>query len=112
MASSEESPIDLAPGTFTPRPEGINSASTGKFACGSHEPGSFDPIDVAEPDFEDPEVLFLTEYRAYLYAHSLLLWGKWICQEWDREIMRGHNSGRRAGCVNKRDQIKQILPGV
>ena len=62
MSSSEESPIDLTPGTFKPRPQRINSASTGQFACVSHEHGIFDPIDVAEPNFDDPEVLFLTEY--------------------------------------------------
>ncbi len=112
MSSSEESPIDLTPGTFKPRPLGINSASTGQFACGSHEPVTFDPIDVSEPDFNDPEVLFLIEYRTYLYAHSLLLWGKWMYEEWNRDIMRGTNSGQRFQWVNKRDQIKQLLPQI
>ena len=112
MSSSEESPIDLTLGTFEPRPQGINSASTGRFACCSHERITFDPIDVAEPDFTDPEVLFLTEYRAYLYAHSLLLWGKWMNDEWNLEIMRGPNKAQRAGWLKKRDQIKQLLPQI
>ena len=112
MSSSEENPIDLTPGTFIPRPQGINSASTGQFACGTHELGTFDPIDVAELDFTDPEVLFLSEYRTYLYAHSLLLWGKWMYEEWDRDIMRGPTRGQRAGWIKKRNEIKQLLPQI
>lgn len=112
MSSSEESPIDLTPSTFKPRPQGINSASTGQFACGGHEPNTFDPLDVAKPDFTDPEVLFLSEYRAYLYAHSLLLGGKWMYDEWDREIMRGTKSGQRFEWGEKRKQIAQLLPHI
>ena len=112
MSSSEESPIDLSPDTFKPRTQGINNASTERFACCSHESNTFDPLDVAEPDFTDPEVLFLSEYRTYLYASSLLLWGRWMHDEWNRDIMRGPNTGRRAGWIKKRNEIRQLLPHI
>lgn len=112
MSSSEEQPIDLTPSTFEPHPQGVDDASTGRFACSVHEPNIFDPIDVAEPDFTDPEVLFLIEYRIYLYANSLLLGGKWMYDNWNREIMRSPNVFRRAGWIKKRDEIKQLLPQI
>ena len=112
MSSSEESPIDLSPGTFKPRPQGITTASTGQFACPVHETKTFDSIDVAEPDFTDPEVLFLSEYRTYLYAHSLLLRGKWMYDDWNLDIMRNGNTGQRVGWIKKRDQIKELLPHI
>ena len=112
MSSSEEQPIDLIPSTFEPHPQGVDDASTGRFACAVHEPNIFDSIDVAEPDFTDPEVLFLVEYRTYLYANSLLLWGRWMYDDWNREIMRSPNVRRRAGWIKKRDEIRQLLPQI
>ena len=112
MSSSEEDPIALSPSLFKPSPQGINSASTGQFACCDHEPNTFDPIDVAEPDFTDLEVLFLSEYRAYLYAYSRLLWGKWMYDQWYVEIMRRPNIGRRADWIKKRAAISQLMPSV
>ncbi len=112
MSSSEEHPIDLSPKTLNSRPEGIDKASTGQFACCDHESGTFDPLNVAEPDFVDPEVLFLSEYRTYLYAHSLLLRGKWTLDEWNRDIMSGPNMRQRTECIKRMAWTKQLLPDI
>ena len=110
MSSSEERPIDLTPGNFKPQPQGINRASTGQFACHDHETNTFDLLDVADPDFSDPRVLFLTEYRTYLYAYSLLCWGKWLFDDWNLDIMRNGKGTQRAGWIKKRGEMRQILP--
>ena len=112
MSSSEENPLYLTPSSFNPHPQGIRTATTGQFACCVHERNTFDSIDVAVPDFSDPEVLFMTEYRAYLYAYSLLLWGKWMYDQWDRDIMRSPAIHQRFSWVQKREQIRTLLPQI
>ncbi len=112
MSSSEESPIDFSPSAFKPRSQGINSASTEHFACAIHEPNTFDLVDIAEPDFTNPEVLFLVEYRTYLFAHSLLLWGRWMYDQWDRDIMRNGTKTQKAGWVTKKGQMQRLLPQI
>ena len=110
ISSSEEHPMDLTVEGFKPISRGIGDASTGKFACKCHEIQTFGPIDVSEPDFTDPEVLFLCEYRAYLYAYSHLLRAKWMVSQWNREIMRDRNVTRRIQWLRRSKQIDNLLP--
>lgn len=79
---------DLA--TFDLSEKTTREACVGRFACESHD-NEFQPIDVAEPNFDDPEFRFLAAYRSVLFQVDLGRKGREFHQEasW---MMR--NSGR------------------
>ena len=54
--------------TFDPSPKTTHDACVGWFACkpSAHD-DEFQPVDVADPDFDDPIVRFLAGYRLVLY---------------------------------------------
>ena len=82
LRSSEANLVDpTEPDSFEPQPVGTGDASVRWFACkhldeGIDHDGEFGPIDVKEPDFEDPIVRLLYMYRAALCEVDLCRLGR------------------------------------
>ena len=75
--------------TFDPSERTTGVVCTGRFACKlrAHD-DEFQPIDVADPDFDDPEARFLSGYRLALFLADQPRTAKWLHQKWDRVVMR------------------------
>ena len=107
----EERARDAA--TFEPSKKTTADACTGRFAC--KEPpdhdGEYEPIDVAQPDFDNPEVclltyLRLTQFWADQIRLALELHAKWTVRRnpvghqrkrWDMEGYKQREARRRVG---------------
>ena len=83
--------------TFDPSERTTHDACVAWFACKlrAHD-DEFRPIDVAQPDFCDPVVRFLSAYRMYLYLADQYRQGLEVHEEWSRTAMRNSNPRRRA----------------
>ena len=89
VSSSEANPINLDDhAEFEPQLVGTRDACVRWFACKPHD-DEFRPIDVGEPDFDDPDVRFLAAYRMALYGADLSRLGAGLVQRWDQKLMRG-----------------------
>ena len=115
LQGSEEYPVDLSDlERFQPRLIGIDDASCGRFACknpptADHD-GEFGPIDVALPNFTDPTVALLVQYRADLWALFQLKRVNAVMRDWDRQIMRQGNPVERGGWQRNKDLLRRLLP--
>ena len=115
IQGSEENPVDLSDlETFQPRLIGIDEASCGRFACktppiADHD-GKFRLIDVALPDFTDPTIAFLVQYRSDLWALFQLKRINAVMSGWDRRIMRQGTPAKRGGWQSKKAWLNKLLP--
>ena len=83
------------PATFYPSEKTTGKACVGRFACASHD-NEFQPIDVAEPAFDDPEFRFLAAYRSALFQVDLGHKGRDFHQNWNQMIMRTSGPPQRS----------------
>lgn len=100
----------LDPTTFEPPYKSTYEACVGRFACkpNAHD-DEFRPIDVAEPDFDDPIVRFLAGYRSVLFlADQYRLTSKYY-EQWNRAAMRNPWPENRALWVMKKEGLKEGL---
>ena len=85
--------------TFDPSPKTTHDACVGWFACkpelNAHD-NEFQPIDVADPDFDDPEVRFLAGYRSVLYLFDQYRLAMEFYQLSNQDVMRNSKRDERA----------------
>ena len=94
--------------TFTPPERATHDACVSWFACQQHaHDNEFQPIDVAELDFEDPAVRFLAGYRMSLYLADQYRQASKLIQQWDRIAMRSSNRHGRTLWVRKKNEVKE-----
>lgn len=105
VSSSETSPIDLNdPDTFEPQSVGTGNACVGWFACKDHD-NEFWPVDVKEPDFNDPIIQFLYMCRAVLYEVDMNRLGTQFAEDWNKRAQTHPNREVRFGW----NKFKRIL---
>ena len=75
------------PTTFDPSERTTHDACVGWFACKPHD-NEFQPIDVPEPDFDNPVVRFLAAYRSVLFEVDLGRQGLMLHPKWDQKAIR------------------------
>ena len=115
IKGDEENPIDLSDSErFRPKLIGVDAASCGRYACknpttGDHD-GLFGLIDVKNPDFTDPRVAFLSQYRPRLYGLYQLKRTALVRDLWDRQIMRQGRPTDRSQWHNVKTLLAQLLP--
>ena len=115
VQGSEENPVDLSdPDRFQPRLIGTGEASCGRFACKNppivdHD-GEFGPIDVANPNFADPLVAFLVQYRADLWALYQLRRVDWLMKTWGRKHLRGGDRELLISVIETKELLRKLLP--
>ncbi len=115
IQGSEENPVDLSdPDRFQPKLIGTGEASCGRFACknppiADHD-GEFGPIDVANPNFADPLVAFLVQYRADLWALYQLKRVDWLMKTWGRKLLRGGDRELRIRVIETKELLRKLLP--
>lgn len=115
MQGSEDNPVDMSDlERYQPRLIGIDEASCGRFACKTsserdHD-GVFRPIDIARPDFTDPLVAFLAQYRADLYAVYQLKRADSVMSDWAQKIMRRGLPAQRNEFIKNKDLLDRLLP--
>ena len=115
IRGSEESPVDLLdPEKFQPRLVGTRDAGFGRFACknipNADHDGEFSPIDVSNPDFADPLVAFLVQYRADLWALYQLKRVDWLMKTWGRQNMRRGDRRLLTQLMKTNEQLRYLLP--
>ena len=90
--SSATNPITPSnPEAFEPQLVAPRLACVGRFACKCTQPDhddEFSPIDVKEPDFNDPRVPVLSMYRAALYEADLCRLGKRLMEQHRQDALR------------------------
>ena len=91
LSSSEDSQIDTAAlDALDPQPTGIGDACVRWFACkdeskGVDHDGEFKPIDVREPDFDNPAIRVLAMYRVLLYTLDWMKLGIRLSNQWNKQ---------------------------
>ncbi len=101
------------PTTFNPSERTTRDACTGWFACNPTQAppqvprhdNEFWPTDVAEPDFDDPEVRFLSVYRLMLFVADQYRQSLWLLSRWEQRAMR--SPIRRGPAVWLREKKKR-----
>ena len=75
--------------TFDPSEKTTGDACMARFTCKTRaHDDEFQPIDVADPDFNDPAARFLSGYRLAIFLADQFRTAKWLQQKWDRVVMR------------------------
>ena len=91
LSSSEDSQIDTADlDALDPQSLGIGDACVRWFACkdeskGVDHDGEFGPIDVREPDFDNPAIRVLAMYRTLLYTLDWMKLGIRLSDQWKKQ---------------------------
>ena len=118
IKGNEENPVDLSDTErYRPKPLGIDAASVGRFACknpstGDHD-GEFGPIDVVKnPDFTNPRVAFLSQYRPKLNGLYQLKRIARVMEIRDRQMMRQARPIDRSQWLNTKALMGQLLPFI
>lgn len=92
ITSSMSNPINFGDSdSFEPQHVVTNDACVRWFACkqkGTDHDGQFNPVDVIEPDFEDPLIRLVCMYRAVLYESDLCRLGQRFLGQYDKEVWR------------------------
>ena len=79
--------------TFDPSERTTSVACTGRFACKARaHDDEFQPADVADPDFNDPDVRLLSALRMAMYQVDQLRLALELHRKWHRTVRR--NPGR------------------
>ncbi len=115
IQGSEENPVDMSDlERYRPRLIGIDEASCGRFACKNppivNHDGEFSLIDVAHPNFTDPMVAFLAQYRADLWALYQLKRIDSVMSDWNQNIMRQGSPAQRVEWKRDKDLLYRLLP--
>ncbi len=99
--------------TFEPEKRTTKTACTGRFACRQcgHD-NEFQPIDVAQPDFDDPVVRFLSGYRLVLFLADQCRKAISLRQPWDKAVMRNSKRSDRAVWFGEKEKLKKALRNV
>ena len=92
--------------TFNPPERRAHDACVGWFACNPPHDSEFYIIDVAEPDFSDPVVRFLSGYRMELFLADQCRLAIELEQKWLRSAMRNHQPGVRALLLAEKEKLK------
>ena len=109
LGSDEEHPINLAdPATFSPRAVGTHDACTRPLACGLHDP-EFHSLDIANPDFSDPNVRLQALHRIVLCGLDLRLHEKSLLNNWRRTVMRNSSLSQRVLWLKRIEENKTAL---
>ncbi len=92
VTSSATNPITSSNlDVFKPQLVVTKDACVGRFACKCTKPdhdNEFSPIDVKEPNFNDPRVPVLSMYRATLYESDLCRLGKRLAEQYKQTALR------------------------
>ena len=98
--------------TFDPSERTTGVACTARFACkpphGDHD-DEFQPIDVAEPDFDDPVERFLSGYRLVLFLADQCRKAVSLYQKQQQEVMRSPMPGGPALWLGKKKEVKDAF---
>ena len=96
--------------TFDPSERTTAVACAGRFACKlrAHD-DEFQPIDVAEPDFDDPAVRFLSGYRLVLFLADQCHMAIWLHQKWNQSVMRNLKRGDRALWFGEKEKLEKVF---
>ena len=101
LKSDEEHPVNLEdPATFKPRGLGTHEACTGPYACQTHD-SVFNPIDVANPDFSNPYIRWLTMGRIVLYGANLCSHRKFLVDTWKSNVIRSPSKALRTSWMRE-----------
>ena len=92
--------------TFNPPERRTHDACVGWFACNPPHDSELYRIDVAEPDFSDPVVRFLSGYRMELFLADQCRLAIELEQKWLRSAMRNHQPGVRALLLAEKEKLK------
>ena len=90
LASDEEHPVELLnSATFQPFRVSPDDACIGRFACQlyAHD-NRFQPIDVEEPDFDDPVARLLSAYRLKIFQVDQCRQALSLMRKWDPRVMK------------------------
>ena len=81
--------------TFDPSERTTHDACMGRFACKLYDhDGEFQPIDIVDPDFDDPVVRFLSGYRLVLFLADQCRMAIELQQKWGGRKRGGQKRGR------------------
>ena len=96
--------------TFDPSERKTGVVCVGQFACKtrSHD-DEFHPIDVAEPDFDDPEVRLLAGLRLMQFQPDQMLLGLELHQKRHKAVMRTRGPQDRASWVGEKVRLTEAL---
>ena len=96
--------------SFEPSIRTTGAACVGRFACKqcAHD-DEFQPIDVAEPDFDDPVVRFLSGYRLLLFLADQCRQAISLHQTWEQAVMRNSKPADRARWLGEKEKLKKAL---
>ena len=117
IKGNEENPVDLSDTErYRPKLIGIDAASVGRYACknpstGDHD-GDFGPIDVKNPDFANPKVALLSQYRPKLNGLYQLKRTARVMDRWNRQIMRQARPTDRIQWLNVKAVLGELLPFI
>ncbi len=96
---------------FDPSERTTGAACVSWFACKQYaHDDEFQPVDVAEPDFHDPEIRFLAGYRMALFAADQLRFAMGLHQKWDKSVTRSvANKPRdRVLWIGEKEKLKKV----
>ncbi len=103
------------PATFDPssRRVVIDHACVGRFACElKRHDNEFQPIDVADPDFDNPEVRFLAAYRLMLFQADQCRLARMLQEQWNRKVMRNPDVGNRLWWSKKVKNLQEDIQKI
>ena len=100
---------DVDSTTFHPPEKTTGKACVGRFACKLYDhDGEFFPIDVAEPDFCDPEVRLLSGYRLALFMADHCRQPLEVLRRWNRAA-RNAEQGTRVSWLRETNRLMDRL---
>ncbi len=94
--------------TFDPSESTTRDTCVGRFACKQpydHD-GQFKPIDVAEPDFDDPVVCFLARYRIALFVADQYRKAVWLRENWKQKMQESLNREARRSAERRNRHLR------
>lgn len=108
MQSSPDNAVDLSnAGHFEPQLIGIDNACSGPLACLNHDQ-QFSKIDRPALEFCDPDVVFLTAYRAVLYDASLISHGESLLHFWKQSPSSHRSSAVRNNWITNKRRFENV----
>lgn len=98
------------PSAFEPSVKTTGAACVGRFACkqSAHD-NEFQPIDVAEPDFDDPVVRFLSAYRLLLFVSDQCRLAMYLYQIRDQLVVSIYGRAVPAMWLSEKEKLNKAL---